>query len=253
MTELLQWMFDGWGTAVAERGTRRLVRSRPASRKVRTTVFTAGPDPHIAPFYEYFAARIGAARNCVYMTGKGFESSPDCSSPGCENLAAGLITSISQALRRGVPVIRLQTHPVVSDFWHDRLKALITEFPHLFELQVLMDATHMQSPNLCAIDIDDPARNITEMMLETPRYLGTRRHQVATYAVFQKGHQMLARRPVRLTRRGMRATRPPGRDGIRGGGSRRARSRLARRASRTPLSRRSWSSACWPRRDLPRN
>jgi hypothetical protein len=58
---------------------------------------------------------------------------------------------------------------------------------------------------------------------------------------------------VRLTRRGMRATRPRGRDGIRGGGSRRARSRLARRASRTPRSSQSWSSACWPRRDLPRN
>jgi hypothetical protein len=193
MTELLHWVFDGWGTAVAELGTRRLVRSRPASRKVRTTVFTAGADPHIAAFYEYFAATIGTARDCVYLTGKGFESSPDCSSQGCENLAAGLITSISQALRRGVPVIRLQTHPVVSNFWHDHLKALVTEFPQLFELHVLTDATHPQSPNLCAIDIDDPARNITEMMIETPRYLGTRRHQVATYAVFQKGHQMLAR------------------------------------------------------------
>lgn len=187
MTALLESMFEGLGTSLAELGARRLVRSRPATRKVRTTVFAAGPDPHIPAFYEYFAARIGAARNCVYMTGKGFESSLKC-----EGLAAGLVTSIGQALRRGVPVIRLQTHPVVSDFWHDQLKALVAEFPQLFELHVLLDATQTQPLNLCAIDIDDPARNITEMMIETPRYLGTRRCQVATYAVFHKGHQMLA-------------------------------------------------------------
>jgi hypothetical protein len=117
MVELLESLFDGLGMWLAKGGVRRIVRARPASRKVRTTVFTAGADQYITAFYECFDARIAAARHSVYMTGKGFESPR-----GGETQAAGLVAAISEALGRGVPVIRLQTRPVISDFWHDQLK-----------------------------------------------------------------------------------------------------------------------------------
>jgi hypothetical protein len=161
--------------------------SRAASRKVRTTLFTAGPDPYLSGFYEYFATKIEAARHCVYMTGDGFESSQDG-----EKLARRLVTSMRHALSQGVPIVRLQTHPVVSDFWHDQLSALVSDFPQLFELRVLVHRAHPPPANLCAIDVDEVTRNVTEMMIEMPRYLGTQRRQVATTAVFVEGHQMLA-------------------------------------------------------------
>jgi hypothetical protein len=190
MIDLLPWMFDGLGTAVVGIGAARArprLLSRAASRKVRTTLFTAGPDPHMAAFYEHFTATIAAARHGVYLTGDGFGSAPEC-----EKLARGLVASLRQVLSRGVPVIRLQTHPVASDLWQDQLKALVGEFPGLFELRVQMHQALSQPLNLCAIDVDDPVKNVTEMMIEMPRYLGTQRHQAAATAVFVEGHHMLA-------------------------------------------------------------
>jgi hypothetical protein len=96
------------------------------------------------------------------------------------------------ALSRGVRVVRLQTSAVVSDFWHGQLRALVAEFPHLFELCVLLDRAQPQPVSMCAIDVDDVSRNVAEMMVGLPRFLGTRTCKVAVTAVFAEGHQMLA-------------------------------------------------------------
>lgn len=108
-------------------------------------------------------------------------------------MATQVVTAMRSALRRDVPVVRLQTRPVVSDFWHEHLTALIAEFRQNFELRVFLDQAPVQVANICAIDVDDASRNVAEMMTEMPRFLGTQRHQAATTAVFVEGHQMLAR------------------------------------------------------------
>ena len=184
-------MFDGLGTSVAGLGAARVRRrllSRGASRRVRTIVFTAGPDPYMSGFYEYLATKIGSARHGVYLSGEGFDATPLA-----EGMASQVVTAMRSALRRDVPVVRLQTRPVVSDFWHEHLTALIAEFPQLFELRVFLDQAPVEVANICAIDVDDASRNVAEMMIEMPRFLGTQRHHAATTAVFVEGHQMLAR------------------------------------------------------------
>jgi gamma-glutamylcyclotransferase len=188
---VVPWMFDGLGTSLAGLGAarvRRRVLSRAASRRVRTIVFTAGPDPYMSGFYEYLTAKIGAARHGVYLSGEGFDATP-----WAEEMAFQVVTAMRSALRRGVPVVRLQTRPVISDFWQEHLTALIAEFPQLFELRVFLDQTPVEVANICAIDVDDTSRNVAEMMIEMPRFLGTQRHHAATTAVFVEGHQMLAR------------------------------------------------------------
>jgi hypothetical protein len=191
MMEVVSWMFDGLGTSLAGFGAARVRRrllSRAASRRVRTTVFTAGPDPYMSGFYEYFVARIQAARHGVYISGGGFDAAP-----GAEGMACQLVAGMRSALRRDVPVVRLQTGQVVSDFWHEQLTALVAEFPRLFELRVFLEQAPVQPVSMCAIDVEDTSRNVTEMMIEMPRFRGTQRHQAAATAVFVEGHQMLAR------------------------------------------------------------
>ena len=189
--EVLSWMFDGLGTSLAgfaAARVRRRLLSPAASRRVRTTVFTAGPDPYMSGFYEYFTTKIEAARHGVYISGEGFDAVP-----GAEGMASQLVTAMRSVLRRDVPVVRLQTGPVVSDFWQEQLTALVAEFPRLFELRAFLERAPVQPVSMCAIDVDDTSRNVTEMMIEMPRFLGTQRHEVAATAVFVEGHQMLAR------------------------------------------------------------
>ena len=189
MTDFLSWMFDGLGTAVAGFAAARVRRrlSRAVSRKVRTTVFTADSGPYMTSFYAHLAAKISSARHCVYITGEGFEPSPDGNGLACQ-----LVAAMRDALSRGVRVVRLQTSAVVSDSWHSQLKALMADFPHLFELFVLLDQAQPQTASMCAIDVDDASRNVAEMMIGLPRFLGTRTCKVAVTAVFAEGHQMLA-------------------------------------------------------------
>jgi hypothetical protein len=190
MAQFLLWMFGGMGIPLlgfAAARARARLPSLAASRKVRTTTFTAGPDPYMRDFYKFLIAKIDAARYCIYMTGEGFDSSAQA-----EQLANQLVAAMRRALGRGVQVIRLQTHPVINDVWLAHLKALITEFPGHFELRALVDRAPWQSVSLCAIDVDDPARNVTEMMIAMPRFLGAQRHKVASTAVFIEGHYALA-------------------------------------------------------------
>jgi cation transport regulator ChaC len=190
MPDFLKWMFDGLGTAlagfVAAKARRRLL-SRAVSRRARTTVFTAGSGPYMTNFYACLAAKISSARHCVYITGEGFESSSEG-----DSLACMLVAAMRDALSRGVPVVRLQTSAVVSDLWHSQLRALVTDFPHLFELCVPLDRVRPQPASMCAIDVDDMSRNVAEMMVGLPRFLGTRTCKVAVTAVFAEGHQVLA-------------------------------------------------------------
>lgn len=190
MTDFLPWMFDGLGTAlagfVAARARRRL-RSRAVSRKVRTTVFTAGSNPYMTDFYAHLATKISSARHCVYITGEGFTPSH-----GGDSLAGQLVAAMRGALSRGVRVVRLQSSAVVSDFWHGQMKALTGDFPHLFELHVPVGQAQAQPVSMCAIDVDDASRNVAEMMVGLPRFVGTRTCKLAVTAVFAEGHQVLA-------------------------------------------------------------
>jgi cation transport regulator ChaC len=190
MPDFLPWMFDGVGTAVAGYAAARVRRrqlSRAVSRRARTTVFTAGSGPYMTDFYACLAAKISSARHCVYITGEGFEPSSDG-----DSLACVLVAAMRDALSRGVPIVRLQTSAVVSDLWHSQLRGLMADFPYLFELCVPLDQAQPQLASMCAIDVDDMSRNVAEMMVGLPRFLGTRTCKVAVTAIFAEGHQMLA-------------------------------------------------------------
>jgi hypothetical protein len=80
----------------------------------------------------------------------------------------------------------------VNDSWRSQLKALLADFPHLFELFVLADQAQLQRVNMCAIDVDDEARSVAEVWYGLPRFLGTRTCTVGVMAVFTEGRQLLA-------------------------------------------------------------
>jgi hypothetical protein len=189
MTDFLPWMFDGLGTAVAgftAARVRRRLSSRASPPKERTTLFTAGADTYMPGFHAHLAAKISGARQCVYITGDGFEPSS-----GGDELASHVLAAMRGALSRGVRVVRLQTSPAVSDSWRSQLRALLADFPHLFELFVLADQAQLQTVNMCAIDVDDEARSVAEVWFGLPRFLGTRTCTVGVMAVFIEGHQLL--------------------------------------------------------------
>jgi hypothetical protein len=190
MIDFLPWMFDGVGTAVAGFALGRVrlrLSSRASPPKGRETVFTAGADTFMPGFHAHLAAKIGGARQCVYITGDGFEPSS-----GGDELASQVLAAMRDALSRGVRVVRLQTSAAVNDFWRSQLKTLLADFPHLFELFVLADQAQPQTVNMCAIDVDDEARSVAETWFGLPRFLGTRTCTVGVMAVFTEGHQLLA-------------------------------------------------------------
>jgi hypothetical protein len=143
-------------------------------------------DLYMTDFYEFLANKIAEARHCVYITGEGVREAHG------EPLHPELAAAPWTALRNGAHVVRVQTTPVVSDFWFSQLHAMVTEFPQTFELRALATPVNVTRVDLCAIDVDDPDRNVAETMVQTPRYLGTRRLNLATTAVFVEGHQLLA-------------------------------------------------------------
>jgi hypothetical protein len=161
-------------------------RARRSSRRSQTTVFTMSTDLYMTAFYQFLANKIATALHCVYITGEGVKEA------GGEPLNPELAAAPWRALRNGAHVVRVQTTPVVSDYWFSQLHAMVTEFPQTFELRALTTPVNATPIHLCAIDVDDPDQNVAEMMLQTPRYLGTRRLNLATTAVFVEGHQLLA-------------------------------------------------------------
>jgi hypothetical protein len=154
---------------------------------VRTTVFTAGSARYMPGFHAHLAAKISKARHCVYITGDGFESSSEG-----DDLACQIAAAMRDALSRGVRVVRLQTSTAVSDTWHSQLRALVADFPRLFELFVLVDQAQQHAASMCAIDVDDASRNVAEMIICLPRFLGTHTTKAGATAVFAERHQMLA-------------------------------------------------------------
>jgi hypothetical protein len=46
---------------------------------------------------------------------------------------------------------------------------------------------------MCAVDVDDATRSVTEFMIQLPRHLGTHLQDIASMAVFIEGHPVLAR------------------------------------------------------------
>jgi hypothetical protein len=187
------WVFDGIGTAllVALCGTggrfaARHWRSR-ASRHSRTTVYTATADSHMADFRGHLDKVIEAARHNVYISGSGFDSSPKG-----ERQAYTYAGALRSALARGIPVVRVQTTPSVTDFWLNQLKELLREFPDLFELWAFLEPPTLPPTLMCAIDVDDITHSVTEFAIQMPRQLGTHRTDIASTAVFIKGHPLLA-------------------------------------------------------------
>ena len=191
MTDFLIWMFGGLGIPLLAFGFTKLrprLLALSRSRRVKTITFAAGSDPYMEDFYKFFTKKIANARQSVYITGEGFEGSSD---KGGE-LALKMVESMRHALNGGARVIRLQTRTVLAELWIQQLRSLVADYPRSFELYVLFDTTETQSASFCAIDVDDPSRNVAELMLQIPRHLGSRRHNVAGTAVFVEGHQVLA-------------------------------------------------------------
>jgi hypothetical protein len=175
-------------TAVPDdRAPRPARRARRSSRQSQTTVFTLGTGLFMSDFYHFLAAKITAARHCVYITGVGVADDPEG-----EALHEELVTAVRAALSNGAHVVRVQITPIVTDCWFSHLHALVTQFPQTFELRALTTPATITPVSLCAIDVDDPDRNVAEMMIQTPRYRGTRRLNPASTAVFVEGHQLLA-------------------------------------------------------------
>ena len=131
---------------------------------------------------------ISTARHCIYVSGPGFNASASG-----QTQAATYAAALRSALGRGIPVVRVQTTPVVTDFWLDHLTTLVAQFPRLFELWVFMEPPTLPLAGMCAIDVDDATRNISEFMIQIPRHLGAQQHDIASTAVFVEGHPTLAR------------------------------------------------------------
>ena len=194
MSSALGWLFDGIGTAALATlcgvGARVAVQHwRPRrSRRSRTTVYTAGADSHMADYRARLDEVIIAARHNVYISGPGFDSSAKG-----EKQARTYAAALRSSLQRDIRVVRVQTTPIVTDFWLAHLKELVREFPELFELWVFLDPPTLPLTGMCAVDVDDAAHSVTEFMIQMPRQLGTHRADIASTAVFIEGHPVLAR------------------------------------------------------------
>jgi hypothetical protein len=194
MSGALGWVFDGIGTALlaALSGTGARFAARRwgarASRRSRITVCTASADSHMADFREHLDEAILAAQHNVYVCGTGFDESPK----GVKQ-ALAYTAALRTVLRRGVPVVRVQMTPIITEPWLDQLKELVREFPDLFELWALLEQPSLPPTLMCAIDVDDVKRNVTEFAIQMPRQLGTQHADIASTAVFIKGHPVLAR------------------------------------------------------------
>jgi hypothetical protein len=131
----LGWVFDGIGTAVlvalCGTGARFAVRRwrARASRRSRITVYTASADSHMADFREHLDKVIVAAQHNVYVCGTGFDGSPKGTKQALDYAAA-----LRSVLQQGVPVVRVQMTPHVTEPWLNQLKELVRDFPDLFEL-----------------------------------------------------------------------------------------------------------------------
>ena len=194
MSSAVTWLFDGIGTAavaalsgIGVRAATQYLRPR-RSRRVRTTVYTAGADSHMPDYRARLDEVITLARHNVYISGPGFDSSAKG-----DKQARTYTAALRSALQRDVPVVRVQTTPIVTEFWLDRLRELVGEFPRLFELWVFLEPPTLPLPGMCAVDVDDVAHSITEFMIQMPRQLGTHRADIASTAVFIDGHPVLAR------------------------------------------------------------
>lgn len=194
MSSALTWLFDGIGTAavvalsgIGARAATQYLRPR-RSRRVRTTVYTAGADSHMADYRARLDEVVTLARHNVYISGPGFDSSAKG-----EEQARTYAAALRSALQRNVRVVRVQTTPSVTEFWLYRLKELVGEFPGLFELWVFLEPPTLPLPGMCAIDVDDVTHSVTEFMIQMPRQLGTHRQDIASTAVFIEGHPVLAR------------------------------------------------------------
>lgn len=181
---------DGGGGGPVRIGVRAAAQYlRPRrSRRSRITVYTAGADPHIADYRARLDQVVTFARHNVYISGPGFQSSVEG-----EEHARTYAAALRSALQRKVPVVRVQTTPIVTEFWLNRLKELIGEFPELFELWVFLEPPTLPPACMGAVDVDDTARSVTEFMIQMPRQFGTHRQDVASTAIFIKGHPVLAR------------------------------------------------------------
>jgi hypothetical protein len=128
----LSWIFDGAGTAavaaLSGMGARAAVRYwKPRySCRARTTVYTAGPESHMADYRARLDEVVAAARHNVYFSGPGFGPS----SKG-EKAALTCVAAIRSAFQRGIRVVRVQTTPHAHEFWMNQLKALLGEVPDL--------------------------------------------------------------------------------------------------------------------------
>jgi hypothetical protein len=191
MEELFLWLFGGLGASLigwAVVRLRVLVPRLLLRHRVKVNAFTADDAPYMDDFYDLFTAKIGAARQNVYITGEGF----DCTTLEGRDRALRMVRATQKALRNGARVVRLQTRLTIDSEWLKYLKELMADHPRAFELYAVKDPKAFQTASVCAIDVEDPDNSCTELMLQLERHFGTGSRDVAGTALFITGHQLLA-------------------------------------------------------------
>lgn len=139
-------------------------------------------------FYKYFEAKIESAKECIYITGDGF----DFKTKEGSIIAESFNSKIKAALRRNIEVVRVQIKPNSSEEWIKMVSDLVEEFPKNFKFYFLQRGKKTQISSICVIDPDNEESNVSEIMLSTTKVRGVDRDSVAGTGIFIEGKKQLA-------------------------------------------------------------
>lgn len=195
LKESVPWLFSGAGIVIAA-GLFAILRNRfwpgtgdQDSEEAVVRFFNTPKERYNNDFYDYFIRKITSARDCIYITGDGFE----CADEEGRRIASNFDAAFRQALSRQVNVVRIQTTNEAHPIWTEMLAKLLDDFPDLFDLYLIRDTTVSQMSSACAIDPDREETSLVELMLSTQRLFGTRTAELAGTALFIEGKPDLAK------------------------------------------------------------
>jgi hypothetical protein len=155
----------------------------------RIEVFDAPSDgSYNKKFYDYFETKIRSAKECIYITGDGF----DFKTQEGSRIAEKFNMAIREALGKNIEVIRVQIKPNSSEKWAKLISELIKDFPENFKFYFLQKGKKAQISSICVIDPDDEENNVSEIMLSTTKVRGVNRDAVAGTGIFIEGKKQLA-------------------------------------------------------------
>lgn len=139
-------------------------------------------------FYDYFTSTIDQAKEEIIVTGEGFDYSTSEGSQAANRYNEAM----ERALRRGIPVTRIQTGRPLSERWALQLKTLKSKYRERFNLYILDNNYSQDIASVCVVD-PDRVRCVTEMMLSTEKDLGGLATRLASTALFIHRRRELAR------------------------------------------------------------